>query len=112
MISIRSLRPAIGSAIRCLRILPNRIQAFSDHTISKFNYVVLPQPFSEIKRSFPPDIQLPVYSENGLNDDHLFEANIIDYSDLSRGDQVIDGVRNACQIAKQILNNTGNYIKV
>lgn len=81
---------------------------------SSFNYeIVHPHAYNTIKRSFPNDIQLPIYSQDDvLNDFKIFEDKIKDYKDLSRDQTVIKGVRDACRIAKEILENVKEFIKV
>ena len=78
-----------------------------------FSYaVVTPQPFNATKRHFPADIQLPSYYEDGRSDDHLFAVKISTDADLSRDSKTIEGVREACKLAKQILHNATRFIKV
>ena len=101
--------------IKVLTGLSRRLVKLNHSTTQKdpFKYeVVSPQSFEVIKRAFPSDIQLPSYYETGLSDDDLFEENISNYQDLSRDGKTIEGVRNSCQIAKQVLQNVIEFIQV
>lgn len=101
----------LRSSISLVKIAFNRFNSTSSQNLFKYE-IVNPESFSLIKRSFPSHIQLPVYAENGSNDDHIFEDKILDYKNLSRDQTVIEGVKTACKIAKQILQNVKQFIKV
>lgn len=103
--------PKIKHLTGLSRLLVKLNQSTSQKDPFKYD-VVSPQSFEVIKRKFPSDIQLPSYYETGLSDDDLFEDNISVYEDLSRDSKTIEGVRNSCQLAKQILQNVVEFIKV
>ena len=93
------------SSINLIRNLNKLNQISLKHNIAQSSKLIK-------NYSFPNDIQLPIYAENELNDDSLFERNILTYQNLSRDLIVIDGVKEACKIAKQILHNAKLFIKV
>lgn len=62
-------------------------------------------PVTLVKRDFPPDIEKPDYAKHGYPNKHTNSNVVKPLGDIYK-------IWNSCKIAKKILMNTGQQVKV